>query len=257
MWRTTARDSTPLSSPTPRPSVSSPWQSERSASAGRLILDSQPGQGTRVVVRVLVRVPGLEVPSAASPAGPTHFAEPGASMTKTDRVRILIADDHPVVREGLVALINRQPDLVVVAEASNGREAVEQFLRHRPDVALLDLRMPEMDGVDAIAAIRQKIPTARLIILTTFDEDEDIYQGLRAGAKAYLLKDAPRDDLLKCVRAVHQGQTIIPPRIAAKLADRLTTSELTRREVQVLQLVADGQGQQGDRRRLVHSAKAR
>jgi len=163
-------------------------------------------------------------------------------MKKTDRVSILIADDHPVVREGLVALINRRPDMVVVAEASNGREAVEQFLRHRPDVALLDLRMPEMDGVEAIAAIRQKIPTARLIVLTTFDEDEDIYRGLRAGAKAYLLKDAPRDDLLQCIRGVHGGQTIIPPAIAAKLADRLTTSGLTRREIQVLQLVANGKG---------------
>ncbi|MGD0113123.1 MAG: response regulator transcription factor, partial [Armatimonadota bacterium] len=118
-------------------------------------------------------------------------------------MRILVADDHPVVREGLVALINRRPDMVVVAEVSNGRDAVEQFLRHRPDIALLDLRMPEMDGVDAIAAIRQKIPTARLIVLTTFDDDEDIYRGLRAGAKAYLLKDAPRDDLLKCIRDVH------------------------------------------------------
>ena len=161
-------------------------------------------------------------------------------MKKTNRVAILIADDHPVVREGLVALINRRPDMVVVAEASNGREAVEQFLRHRPDVALLDLRMPEMDGVEAITAIRQKMPAARLIVLTTFDEDEDIYRGLRAGAKAYLLKDAPRDDLLECIRAVHEGQTVIPPPIAAKLADRLTTSGLTRRETQVLQFVADG-----------------
>jgi two-component system NarL family response regulator len=163
-------------------------------------------------------------------------------MKKTNRVRILIADDHPVVREGLVALINRRPDMVVVAEASNGREAVEQFLRHRPDVALVDLRMPEMDGVEAITAIRQKLPSARFIVLTTFDEDEDIYRGLRAGAKAYLLKDAPRDDLLKCIRAVHEGQTVIPLPIAAKLADRLTTSGLTRREIQVLQLVADGKG---------------
>jgi len=163
-------------------------------------------------------------------------------MKKTNPMRILIADDHPVVREGLVALINRRPDMVVVAEVSSGREAVDQFLRHRPDVALLDLRMPGMDGVEAIAAIRQKIPTARLIILTTFDEDEDVYRGLRAGAKAYLLKDAPRDDLLQCIRAVHGGQTIIPPPIAAKLAGRLTTSELTRREIQVLQLVANGKG---------------
>ncbi len=163
-------------------------------------------------------------------------------MKKTNPVRVLIADDHPVVREGLVALINRRPDMLVVAEVSNGREAVEQFLRHRPDVALLDLRMPEMDGVEAIAAIRRKIPTARLIVLTTFDEDEDIYRGLRAGAKAYLLKDAPRDALLKCIRDVHGGQTVIPAPIAAKLADRLTTSGLTRREIQVLQLVADGKG---------------
>jgi two-component system NarL family response regulator len=163
-------------------------------------------------------------------------------MKKTDPVRILIADDHPVVREGLVALINRQPDMLVVAEVSNGREAVEQFLRHRPDVALLDLRMPDMDGVEAIVAIRQKVPAGRLIILTTFDEDEDIYRGLQAGARAYLLKDVPRDDLLKCVRAVHEGQTIIPPPIAGKLAARLTASELTRREVQVLQLVAEGKG---------------
>jgi len=166
-------------------------------------------------------------------------------MKKTNPMRILIADDHPVVREGLVALINRRPDMEVVAEVSNGREAVEQFLHHRPDVALLDLRMPEMDGVEAIAAIRQKIPTARIIVLTTFDDDEDIYRGLRAGAKAYLLKDAPRDELLKCVRAVHEGQTIIPPPIAAKLAGRLTTSGLTRREIQVLRLTADGKANKG------------
>jgi two-component system NarL family response regulator len=166
----------------------------------------------------------------------------GIAMKKTGRVSVLIADDHPVVREGLSALINRQPDMVVVAEVSNGREALEQCLRHRPDIVLLDLRMPEMDGVEAITAIRQKIPAARLILLTTFDEDEDIYRGLRAGAKAYLLKDAPREDLLKCIRAVHEGQTIIPPVIAAKLAGRLTTSELTRREIQVLQLAADGKG---------------
>ena len=163
-------------------------------------------------------------------------------MRNTDRLRVLIADDHPVVREGLAALINRRTDMVVVAEASSGREAVEQFLRHRPDVALLDLRMPEMGGVEVITAIREKVPTARIILLTTFDEDEGIYQGLRAGAKAYLLKDVRRDDLLNCIRAVHEGQTIIPPLIAAKLAGRLTTSELTRREVQVLQSVAHGNG---------------
>jgi two-component system NarL family response regulator len=140
-------------------------------------------------------------------------------LQKTSPVKILIADDHPVVREGLVALINRRPDMVVVAEASNGREAVAEFLLHRPDVALIDLRMPEMDGVDAIMAIREKAPSARAIVLTTYDDGEDIQRALRAGAKAYLLKDAPREELLACIHAVHEGRTLIPPAIAAKLAD--------------------------------------
>lgn len=163
-------------------------------------------------------------------------------MNNMTPLRILIADDHPVVREGLAALISRSPDMTIVAEASNGREAVEQFLLHFPDVALLDLRMPEMDGVDAITAIRQQQPTARLIILTTFDDDENIFRGLRAGAKAFLLKDASRNDLLECVRAVHSGRTIIPPAIAEKLAYRLNSLALTPRELEVLHLIADGNG---------------
>jgi two-component system NarL family response regulator len=163
-------------------------------------------------------------------------------MNNTTPLRILIADDHPVVREGLVALISHSPDMTIVAEASNGREAVEQFILHSPDIALIDLRMPVMDGVDAITAIRQQQPTARLIILTTFDDDENIFRGLRAGAKAFMLKDAPRNDLLECLRAVHSGQTIIPPAIAAKLACRLSTLALTSREIEVLHLIADGNG---------------
>jgi two-component system NarL family response regulator len=155
-------------------------------------------------------------------------------------IRILIADDHPVVREGLVALINRQPDMKVVAEATNGRETVEQFLRHRPDVTLIDLRMPEMDGVEAISAIRQREPTARLIVLTTFDGDEDVYRGLRAGAKAYLLKDGSREELLECISAVHAGKSWIPPAVAAKLASRVSGSDLTPREQEVLQLMVAG-----------------
>jgi two-component system NarL family response regulator len=163
-------------------------------------------------------------------------------MNNTTPLRILIADDHPVVREGLMALISRSPDMTIVAEANNGREAVEQFLLHSPDLALLDLRMPAMDGVDAITAIRQLQPAARLILLTTFDDDEDIFRGFRAGAKAFLLKDAPRNELLECLRAVHSGQTIIPPAIAAKLAYRLSALALTSRELEVLHLIAEGTG---------------
>ena len=160
-------------------------------------------------------------------------------MTTTP-IKILIADDHPVVREGLTALINYYPDMTVVAEASNGREAVELFLKHRPNIGLLDLNMPEIDGVDAIIAIRQQIPGARLIILTTFDGNEDIYRGLRAGAKAYLLKDTPRAELVACLRAVHNGQTVVSPELTAKLAERLSTSTLTARELEVLRLLAQG-----------------
>ncbi|MEI6499870.1 MAG: response regulator transcription factor [Armatimonadota bacterium] len=141
-------------------------------------------------------------------------------------IRILIAEDHPVVRAGLVALINRRPDMVVVAEASNGLELVTQFLLHRPDVALVDLRMPEMDGADAIAAIRKQVPAARAIVLTTYDDSEDIQRSLNSGARAYLLKDTPRKELLACIQAVHQGDTIIPAGIATKLAAHVAADAL-------------------------------
>ncbi len=166
-------------------------------------------------------------------------------LEKTNPIRIIIADDHPVVREGLVALINRRPDMTVVAEASDGRELVAEFLRHRPDVALVDLRMPEMDGADAIVAIRELAPAARLIVLTTYDDDEDIQRSLRAGAKAYMLKDAPREELLACIKAVHEGRTLIPPAIAAKLAEHVGDPTLTSREIEVLGLVAGGKSNKG------------
>ncbi|MHB9106284.1 MAG: response regulator [Armatimonadota bacterium] len=158
----------------------------------------------------------------------------------TKPLKMLIVDDHPVVREGLAALIDSSTDMTVVATASNGREAVEQYLQYLPDVTLMDLRMPEMDGVDAITAIRLQIPAARIIVLTTFDDDENIFRGLRAGARAYLLKDTPRNELLACIRAVADGQKIIPPAIAAKLADRMTTLALSPRELEVLKLMGDG-----------------
>jgi two-component system, NarL family, response regulator len=161
-------------------------------------------------------------------------------MSDSNPLRLLIADDHPVVREGLAAIFNRRKDMTVVAEASNGREAVEQYFQHSPDVALLDLRMPEMNGVEAIVAIKKKDPAARLVVLTTFDSDEDIFRALQAGAKAYFLKDAPRDELVACVRSVSSGQTVIPPAIAAKLAGHLSITALTSRELEVLRVMADG-----------------
>ena len=161
-------------------------------------------------------------------------------MATTSRIRILIADDHPVVREGLAALIERRTDMTVVAEASNGQQALAAFLEHRPDVALVDLRMPDMDGADAITAIREQAPGARVIVLTTYDDDEDIQRSLRAGAKAYMLKDAPRDELIACIKAVHEGLTLIPPAIAIKLAESMGAPALTPRELEVLALVAGG-----------------
>lgn len=156
-------------------------------------------------------------------------------------IRVIIADDHMVVRDGLAAMIGKWTDITVVAEAENGRDAVEQWTRHRPDVTLLDLRMPVLDGVAAIEEIRAADTAARVILLTTFDGEEDVYRGLRAGAKAYLLKDAPRDEILSCIRRVHNGETVIPSFLAAKLAGRISGAELTERELVVLRAVATGQ----------------
>jgi DNA-binding NarL/FixJ family response regulator len=157
-----------------------------------------------------------------------------------DPIRLLIADDHPVVREGLAAMLNRRADMTVVGEASNGREAIDLYRREKPHITLMDLRMPELGGVEAIAAIHAEFPNARFIVLTTYDGDEDIARALKAGAQAYLLKDTPRDELLEAIRAVHAGGKRIAPEMAAKLADRLTTPELTEREMDVLKLIVAG-----------------
>jgi two-component system, NarL family, response regulator len=161
-------------------------------------------------------------------------------MSKHSPIRILIADDHPIVREGLVALIMRRADMTVVGQASNGYEAVDLFRALLPDITLLDLRMPGLDGGAVIKAIRGQFPAARLIILTTYDGDEDIYRGLRAGAKTYLLKVTPPQQLMDTIRAVHAGHTHIPPDVAAKLVERMSGVELTRRELQVLQFLSAG-----------------
>jgi two-component system NarL family response regulator len=162
------------------------------------------------------------------------------TMNSVTPIRILIADDHPVVREGLAAMIKRRTDMTVVAEANHGQEAVALFHQHQPDVVLMDLRMPEMDGVEAILTIREQTPEARVIVLTTYDTDEDIYRALRAGAKAYLLKDTPREELLDTIRAVSAGRTRVPSDVAAKLVERVSSETLTAREVDVLRLIVAG-----------------
>jgi DNA-binding NarL/FixJ family response regulator len=172
------------------------------------------------------------------------------SSAPAPQIRVLIADDHAVVREGLAAMINRQPDMRVVAEAPDGIDAVRQWSEHRPDVALADLRMPRLDGVGFISQVRALDPKARILILTTFDGDEDIYRGMRAGAKAYLLKDAPREQLLDCIRAVHAGATFLPPDVAAKLAAQVSGERLTDREQEILALMADGQSNKAIARKL-------
>jgi DNA-binding NarL/FixJ family response regulator len=159
---------------------------------------------------------------------------------KKERIRILIADDHTVVREGLVALVKRKSDMVIVAAASNGREAVDLWKQYRPDVTLLDLRMPELDGGGAIKEIREVDPNAHIMVLTTYDGDEDIYRAIKAGAKAYLLKDTARDALVDTVRRVYAGETYLPPPIAAKLAERVSGAALSQREIEVLQRMAAG-----------------
>lgn len=155
-------------------------------------------------------------------------------------IRVLLADDHTVVRDGLASLIDQEAGLKVVAAAANGRQAVELWQQHRPDVTLMDLQMPVLNGVDAIREVRALNPGARIIVLTTFDGDEDIYRALRAGAKSYLLKDVRRNDLFRCIREVHAGKFYLPPEVAAKLAGRQPAIDLTPRELEVLRLLAEG-----------------
>jgi DNA-binding NarL/FixJ family response regulator len=158
----------------------------------------------------------------------------------SDKIRILVAEDHLVARVGVSTIVNMQPDMTVVAEASNGQQAVELFRKHRPDVTLLDLRMPGMGGVEAATAIRAEFPSARMIALTTYGGDEDIRRALAAGVLAYLTKDVLHDELLKAIRAVHEGQTYLPAGVAAALAAQLPRPDLSAREVQVLELIVRG-----------------
>jgi two-component system NarL family response regulator len=168
--------------------------------------------------------------------------QPGRSQTgaQANKIRVLIADDHVTVLEGLAAIIGRQPDMKVVAEAANGREAVDLWEKHRPDVTLLDLRMPSLDGVGAIDEIRRQSASARVVVLTTFDSDNEIHRAIKAGAKGYLLKDTRREELLDCIRRVNAGEICVPPALAAKLVDSMSSEPLTGRELDVLTLLARG-----------------
>jgi DNA-binding NarL/FixJ family response regulator len=158
----------------------------------------------------------------------------------SSKIRILVAEDHLVTRVGVSAIINRQPDMLVVAEASNGRQAVERYRKHLPDVTLLDLRMPLMSGLEAAIAIRKEFPEARLIALTSYSGDEDVRQALAAGVQAYLTKDVLRNELLRTIRKVHAGGTYLPAPLAAALEAQSGAQTLSKREIEVLELVARG-----------------
>ncbi|MEI9977793.1 MAG: response regulator transcription factor [Edaphobacter sp.] len=161
-------------------------------------------------------------------------------MSSSAPIRIFSIDDHPLMREGIAAIIRNEPDMLLVAEASNGREAIQGFREHRPDISLMDLRLPDISGIDAMVAIRTEFPNARIIMLTTFEGDVEIRRALQAGAAGYMLKTMPRRQLVEMIRRVHSGKKHIPPEIAAHLAEHLNDDPLSKREVDVLQKIAGG-----------------
>jgi two-component system NarL family response regulator len=156
------------------------------------------------------------------------------------KIRVLIADDHPVIREGLNSLINRSRDMRVIAEAANGHQAVQHFFQYNPDVLLLDLRIPILNGLEVLQSILLRDPTAKVIILSSYNLYEDVYQALKAGAKAYLLKDSPREELLESIRSVHMGQIKLSPKAAIGLATAFNQSRLTKRETEIMRMMAAG-----------------
>ena len=161
-------------------------------------------------------------------------------MSSQSPIRVFSVDDHPLLREGIAALVNSQPDMVLVAQGANGAEAIQLFKEQLPDVTLLDLRLPDMSGIDVLIAIRSQFPDARIIMLTTFEGDVEIQRALQAGARGYLLKNMPPTELLEVIRQVHAGKKRIPPEIASQLLEHMSDEVLTEREIEVLREVADG-----------------
>jgi DNA-binding NarL/FixJ family response regulator len=159
---------------------------------------------------------------------------------KKEKIKIMVADDHPIVRDGIVSVVTAERDLQLVAKAADGLKAIELVKKHLPDILLLDLRMPGRDGLEVIAEIQSLHLPTRVIVLTTFESEQDIHQALKAGARGYLLKDTPRPELLDAIRRVHHGETCIPPRISQKLVEKMNHPELTERELEILKLVAQG-----------------
>lgn len=159
---------------------------------------------------------------------------------ETKTIRILAADDHILVRQGIAFLVADEPDMELVAQASTGREAIEQFRKHRPDVTLMDLQMPDLSGIEAIIAIRSEFPNARILVLTTYAGDVQVMRALKAGARGYLLKGDVHTDLLETIRAVHAGQKRVPPEVAAEVAEHTGEEHLTARELEILKLIAEG-----------------
>ena len=161
-------------------------------------------------------------------------------MSTAESIRVFSVDDHPLLREGIATLIKSQPDMVLVSEASTGREAIQQFQKHQPDVTLMDVRLPDMNGIDVMIAIRTEFPDARIIMLTTFEGDVEIQRALEAGARGYLLKSMPPKELLEVIRQVRAGKRRIPPEIAAHIAEHISEEGLTEREVEVLREISGG-----------------
>jgi DNA-binding NarL/FixJ family response regulator len=179
-----------------------------------------------------------EAPYVASEASEGRKQEAG--MTAEERIRVFSVDDHPLLREGIAAVINNQPDMVMVAQAATAQEAIEQYRNHQPHVTLMDLRLPDMSGIETLIAIRSEFPDARIIMLTTFEGDVEIKRALEAGARGYMLKSMPPKDLVEVVRQVHAGKKRIPAQLAAQLAEHMSDEVLTEREVEVLGQIAGG-----------------